>query len=253
MPWETPFGNLSLSPLVEAAAGFHKPRLDQSPPGQRSSGTEANGDDIHDTSFEQYLAARPSGVTKGKYNRWLVAEQNRVEAGEQRQDVAQKLRTEQQRNQEFLDATHERTQQHKQERDAAKETVRRARLEKAERAKEQKEAVQSAVQQSEEQSRQYTALLQQLGRQHRIQLQESRVEKERALLAVRRAAVCTRRPNTAHALLPPPPCPAAACDASFSFGRPRGVRSLVFALPRAHPNANLCWLRVRVPCRRPAS
>ena len=125
---------------------------------------------------------RPSIVSKAKYNKWVVAEDNRNVGAQVREEHAGLISQRDETRNEFLEATHERTNLTRQQREAAAERVRAHRAAMQARGRELKsrrEDQETTARTAKEQYLQYGQRNAQIhGTELRERLLESRAEKD---------------------------------------------------------------------------
>lgn len=125
---------------------------------------------------------RPSIVSKAKYNKWVVAEDNRNVGSTMREEHAGLVSQRDESRTEFLEATHERTNQTRQQREAASERVRQHRAAMQARGrniKSQRGEAEATARTAKEQYLQYGQRNAQIyGTEQMERLRESRSERD---------------------------------------------------------------------------
>jgi len=126
--------------------------------------------------------ARPSPVSKAKFNKWVVAEDNRTVGDNMRGEMEALMSQREENRTEFLDSGHERTQAAKHQREVAAERVRQHRANMAQRGrtgKSDKDTHVSTARTLKDQYQQYGARNAQIhGAEQRERLTETRAERD---------------------------------------------------------------------------
>ena len=125
---------------------------------------------------------RPSNVSKGKYNKWLVAEDNKGIGGAVRQEVQELATQREETRNEFLEQGHERAQNARDQREAAAERVKQHKKAMQEKGKqvvaEMNKGRTTARERRDEYQQHATRINQQYGAEQRERLHESIAAKE---------------------------------------------------------------------------